>query len=167
MSLFGTNFRTQVFNYLPPVLRETSFVSYLYSLVSPVESKINSDVAFEAKIRDESRYNGQKILMQAGLNEIFGIAISPFILVETNRSVVGAGLIVDESELIDPALIMDEGEGLDTFLVLDESEDSGFSERLRVKIPVSLSTPDFDNRVEAEMLRLKSVGVTYTIETYV
>lgn len=165
MSLFDTTFRKQVFDYLPPVLRNSELVDYLYSLLIPIESRLIDDTAFEAENRDETRYNGQKIVLQAGINEIMGVTIAPFIIIVPRKTFLGiAPLILNESEVDETARIVNETESEETMLIINNSEETVFDEDFVVEIPASLSTSAFDERVDAKITRMKAIGLTHRIE---
>lgn len=166
MSLFDTKFKPQVTNYLPPVLRGSSIIDYLSSLVYPLEQRLLTDKAFETDINNRLRYNGQKIKMQAAINEIMGVVSAPYIIIVTRQTFVGLPqLVLDESEPGSTMLVFDEAEGGNT-LIIDESEEVADQDEFEVQIPVGLSNTDFDAKVEAEINKLKVAGTRFNITTY-
>lgn len=165
MSLFSVSFRKQVKDFLAPILRGETTIDFLYSLMKPLQTAINDNVSFEEETERRAKYNGRKIIIQTALNEIMGVTISPFILVETRQIFLGiAPVIYNEGEIGITAVIGNEVEN--TMIIINNSEETAFSEDVVVKIPIGLSTTDFDTNVEAEFLRYKVAGVTYRVETY-
>ena len=166
MSLFATNFRKQVTEWLAPVLRGSSHIDWLYSLVYPLETALTIDSTFETSVLDNIRYNGQKMVLQGGLNEIFGIAVAPFILIETRQTFNGLpALVLDQVEIGETSIVLDNTEG-DTMLILDESEETPFDEDFVVKIPIGIYTPALEAQVDSQVIKYKVAGTTYRIETY-
>ena len=163
MSLFDTTFRKQIFDYRPPVLRNSELVDYLYSLLIPIESRIIGDATFEAESRDETRYNGQKIVLQAGINEIMLVTVAPFIIIVPRQSFIGIpAVLFNESEVQETARIRSEPSV--TMVVINVSEETAFDEDFVVEIPAALSTPAFDEKVDAKIERMKVIGLTHRID---
>lgn len=166
MSLFNTDFGNQVLNWLPPVVRGASHVQWLYSLIWPVQTKIDSDTPFTETTLDDIRYNGQKMVMQGGINEKFGIVAVPFILIETRQTFNGLpALVLDEIEVGETSIVADQTEGV-TMLIIDDTEETAFVEDFKVKIPLFYHSATFEAQVDEEVKKYKVAGTTYTIETY-
>lgn len=166
MSLFGTNIRTQIQNYLPPEVRGSSWIDLLYSLLYPLHELLQSNVNFESDVLMRLKYNGQKIKLQAALNEIFGITIAPFIYIETRRTFIGtSALILDESEVGETSIVTDETEP-GTMLVIDESEETIQDFDFIVYVPLSIAVGDVLDQVRAEVQVYKIAGVNFDVQTY-
>lgn len=56
---------------------------FLYSLLEPLQTLTDELKTFETGEKKRARWNGQKMVLQAALNDIFGVTSAPFILVET------------------------------------------------------------------------------------
>ena len=165
MSLFSVSFRKQIKDFLAPVLRGEYLIDLFYYHLKPLQTAINTNVDFEEEQERRAKYNGQKIVLQTALNEIMSVTSAPFILVETRQSFLGiAPVFYNVFEPSITAVIGNVGEN--TIAVLNNSEETAYIEDVVVKIPVSLSTTNFDANVKAEFLKYKVTGVTYRIETY-
>lgn len=158
---------TQARRILAPVMRRgTSFVLFVQSLIKPLETVNAAWVTFEADVRKRSKFNGQKIVLQEALNDIFGVTVAPFIQVETNQVVGAANYFYKEAESDpDPNYFYKEAEpgGINYFY--KESEGGGQT-NFTVKIPVGIHTAELEARVSAETNKYKLAGMTFDIVTY-
>lgn len=166
MSLFSTNWRIQITRLLPARKRSTSVIDWLTALSEPVETKSTEMAAFDAEIRKRALWNGQIVVLQAALNNIFGVVSAPFILVETRISLAGIQYTYNSAEGLNPWYVYNETEGnYDTAYFFNNAElDDGND--FVVRIPAGIYTAELDRRIKAEVRTYKLAGKSFTTETY-
>ena len=159
------DFRRQVIMLLPPILRSISVVDWLSSLVKPLDTVMDDDWDYIYSQYIKGHLTGQKMVMQEGLNFLFGITISPFIIVETSKNEGTTLYAFNEAEGT-TSYIYNEAEGT-TVYVLNESEavQPGGTDFI-VKMPTVYASPENVNRLIQQVDILKVVGTTYQIITY-
>lgn len=160
MSLFGTTFRKQVTDFLPPVIRGESTIDWLYSLVEPVESALNAEAVYIDALDDLLRYKGQKIVLQSALNTLLAVV---GIVVVCRRTFNGiAPVLYNETESSAEETAITANPPYTSMVTINESEesnDAGFD----VQIPVGIWTQALEDEVEYYVKLLKASGTTYTI----
>lgn len=163
MGLFQTNWRTQVTNLLPPVLRSTSFIDYLASLVHPLQTDIDANASWEASIRLQAQINSQVILLRYYLNYFFNVTSSPLILVVTSQNNTLRTYFYNESEGLD-LYVHNESES-DPLYLYNESE-SIDSYDFTVKIPSGIYTAQIAQQATALVKIFKLTGKTFNVISY-
>jgi len=162
MSIFATNFRDRIKDYLPPAVRGSSVIDWLYSLAKPVESKIVGEAVYIAVLDEELKYNGQKIVLQAALNNLTG---ATGIIVVTNRTFNGlAPVLYNAIESINTGVTKNKIEGGDTMVTINTSEETNAKD-FQVQIPVGIHTADLEAEVDHYTNLMKPSGTTYEIIT--
>jgi hypothetical protein len=167
MGLFTSiDWRVQVNNLLPPVLRSESVIDYITALLSGL--KTNSDLfsIFEDATLDAARYNGQKIVLQAALNNIFGITSAPYIIVRNNGTASGVGYVFEEASA-NFSYAYGEAEAFKEYqLYAFESTFVGDDSSFTVKIPIGIYTAELDRQIKAQVTKYKLVGKSFNTITY-
>jgi hypothetical protein len=141
----------------------TALKDFLSSLLAPLQTNTDNMKSFETEYNKRSKFNGQKIVLQEALNNIFSVTVAPFIIVETNN-VPGINLYVFEPAENSPIIVKEITEG-DPLYIFESGEITSDYNFL-VKIPVGIYTAELDRRIKAETNRYKIVGVTFTTVTY-
>lgn len=142
----------------------TGIKDFLSSCVEPLQTKTDELSTFETQIRKEARWNGQKMILQAALNDIFGIVIAPFIIIEMNQSIATNTWFFQPSELI--AVYFSQPTENDPVYLNQSSELSSSDYDFTVYIPVGIYTAEVERRVRALTTLYKIVGPSFNIETY-
>lgn len=164
MGLFATDWRKQVERLLPSFKRGTSTIDWLTSLVVPLFTNGTTWDAFDTEIRKRARFNGQKMVLQAALNDIFGVISAPYIIVESQHSVVVNVFIYNEGEGLN-RFSYNEGETTPPLYTFNESETPDTFDFL-VKIPSGIHTAELERRVTEETRTYKLAGKTFDVITY-
>jgi hypothetical protein len=160
------SWRDEVTKMLPPSVRMANMIDWFASLVSPIQTGSDNIDLFEIDIRRRMKYNGQIMVLQASLNEIFGITVAPFIRVETN---------LDAAAI--PAFFYNEPEGIPTSYFYNASEipdttffspdpDLNTIPSFRVLIPSGIYTTTLEENVRTETQLYKIAGKLFTIIQY-
>lgn len=167
MGLFTSiDWRIQVNNLLPPILRSGSFIDLVTALLSGL--KTNSDLfsIFEDTTLDSARYNGQKIVLQAALNNIFGIISAPYIIVRTNNPSTGEGYIFEHLNS-NFSYAYGQAEAFKEYqLYAFESTFIGDDFSFTVYIPSGIYTPELDRQIQSQVTKYKLTGRTFNTIQY-
>lgn len=133
---------------------------FLAALVKPLQTASDSLDDFETEYRKRARFNGQKIILQEALNDIFGVT---GIYIEHNQD-IGENLYFYEEAELSPVYFYEESEN-DPVYFFEPSEvtmDYDFT----VFIPTGIHTAELERRVRAEVNLYKIAGTTFNIDTY-
>jgi hypothetical protein len=164
MSLFDVNWRTRVTNLLPSFKRSVSLVDFITALLEGLVLKSTEWTAFDADVSKRARFNSQIIVLQAALNNIFGVTSSPFILVETSQLIGQSLFIYNSSEGFQPTYIYNSGEN--SLIYIYNSSEISIGASFVVKIPSGIYTTELDRRIKSEVTTYKLSGMTFSTETY-
>jgi hypothetical protein len=164
--IIGT-WRDEVIKMLPPIMRGESVIDWLASLVSPVQTGTDNINDFEVQIRRRLKYNGQIMVLQAALDEIFGDGSPPFIRIETNRDPAAIpAFFYDETDGIPTAFFFDELDVGPTTFITPNTGDNNLIPTFRVLIPIAIHTPELEESVRVEVQLYKIAGKLFEITTY-
>lgn len=142
----------------------TGVKNYISALLKPLQTNTDSLKTFEAENTKRSKFNGQKIVLQAALNNIFGITIAPFIIVEINRA-TGSNIHFFESAELSPVYFSEPAES-DPVYFYEGSELTAGEYEFKILIPVGIHTAELERRVKAETNLYKLAGAAFIVETY-
>jgi hypothetical protein len=142
----------------------TGIKDFLAALVKPLQTNTDLLDDFEAQETKRATWNGQKIVLEAALNDLFGITVAPFIYIEMNRSVATNTYFYQPSEFI-PVYFSQPSEN-DPVYLSQESELSAVDYDFTVFIPVGIHTAELERRVRAETNLYKVVGPNFDIQTF-
>jgi hypothetical protein len=158
--------KEEVRKMLPPAVRHFSLLNFLGSLVKPLQTKNDELVLFEAAIRKRLKYNGQVMVLEASLNEIFDITIAPFIKVETNLDPGSTPDffygVADATPTFTAYGIAD---GVANYIISDPNG-SNTIVSFRVLVPVAIDTQALRDNITTEVNLYKIAGKTFEIITY-
>lgn len=141
----------------------TGLKDFLASLVKPLQTNSESLDDFETEYKKRAKFNGQKIVLQEALNDIFEVTSAPYIIVETSQEIGDILYFYEPSEL-SPVYFSEPSE-LDPVYVFEASEiTEGYD--FKVKIPSGIYTAELNRRVTAETNLYKLAGKKFITETY-
>lgn len=141
----------------------TGLKDYISALIKPLQTNTNSLKVFETEYKKRAKFNGQKIVLQSALNNIFGVAIAPFIIVTPNREIGENSYFYNDAE-ISPMYFYNDAEVNPKFSYNATEVVSDFD--FLIEIPIGIYTTDLERRVRAEANLYKLAGVTFDIITY-
>jgi hypothetical protein len=133
---------------------------FLYSLLEPLQTITDELKTFETNELKRAKWNGQKMVLQAALNDIFGITSAPFIIVETVPSVF---VYFYEASEATPVHFYEQVESSAVFFYEDSEL---LTVSFRVLIPSGIHTAELERQVRAQTNLYKLAGKTFDIETY-
>jgi hypothetical protein len=142
----------------------TGLKDFLSALVSPLQTATESLNIFSALYEKRVRFNGRKMVLQAALNDIFGITVEPYILIETYLDFAENVYLYEPSEST-PLSIFEEAEDTE-FFFFESAEIPTEVFDFIVKIPAGIYTLALDRRIKAETTLLKLAGKTFITQTY-
>jgi len=159
------DFRKQVVMLLPPLLRSTTMVDWIHSLVKPLDSILDLDWRFIYDEYIKGFLTGQKIVFQEGLNFLFRIETAPFILVETARDEGTTLYAFNEAEGT-VTFVYNEAELTDIYVLNEAEAVQPAGVNIIVKMPNTYATQENLDRLEQQVKVIKPAGTTYKIVTY-
>lgn len=119
---------------------------------------------FETQQLKRSKWNGRKMVLQAALNDIFGITTAPFIIVETNQS-LGTNKYFYRASELSPVYFSRAIEN-DPVFFYRSSELIPVDYDFLVKIPIGIDTAELERQVKAQTNLYKLAGPKFLITTY-
>ncbi len=141
----------------------TGLKDFLSALVKPLQTNTDLIKIFETDVTKRAKFNGQKIVLQEALNNIFGVTSAPFIIVELVET-IGSSLYFYEPSELSPVYFSEPVE-IDPVYFFESSEiTSGYD--FKIKIPSGIYTAELDRRIKAETTLVKLVGKTFITEIY-
>lgn len=165
MTLFDFDLESQVRNIFPPEKRNGSFFHFVYALISPLTTTRQKCQDFEEDVRTRSMYNGQKMVLQAALNQIFNVTSAPFIIIETIRETIDVKYFNNQSEALNPIFAYNQSES--SVLYLNNSNEAGsLANNFVVRIPSGIYTTEIERRLRAEVDNYKLFSKNFTVEQY-
>ena len=142
----------------------TQLKDFLAAIVSPLQTNTNSLKTFETEQTKRAKWNGQKIVLQAALNDIFGITSAPYIIIETNPDIGDNTEFYEPSEL-SPVYFSEPSEN-DPAYFFESSELSINDFDFTVRIPVGIWTTELERQVKAQTNLYKLAGKIFILNTY-
>ena len=136
---------------------------FLSALLSPLQTSTDSLKTFETLVNKEAVWNGRKMVLQAALNDLFGITVAPFIIIVPNQNLTGNLYFSEPSELT-PVYFGEVSENDPVYFGEPSEITSDFD--FTVKIPVGIATPEVQRRVKAYVNLYKLAGPSFNIITY-
>ena len=161
------SWRKEIEKMLPPAMRGVSFMDFIGSLVEPIQTVSDQVVIDEALIQTRLKYQGQVMVLQASLNEIFGITATPFIRIETNVDAAAIPAFVYAKLDGIPTMSIEEvGSLVDTAFIIPNPLEQNTIPSFRVLIPTGIWTQDLEDKVRIETQLYKIAGKLFEIKTY-
>ena len=142
----------------------TQLKDFLAGLVKPLQTNTDLLLTFETQVTKESHWNGRKIVLQAALNDLFGIASAPFIYIEWNRSVSQNTYFYEPSES-QPVYFSESSEN-DPVYFAESSELGTGDYDFIVWIPTGIWTTEVERRIKSYTTIYKLAGPKFIIDTY-
>jgi hypothetical protein len=134
---------------------------FLSALVKPLQTQTDGMKTFETEYLKRARFNGRKIVLQAALNDIFGVS---GIIVEWNRSVAELEYSYNEVEN-GPTYSYNMAENQPTYS-FNDGETPSENYDFKVLIPSGIYTTELDRRISAEVNLYKVMGTRFLTEQY-
>lgn len=142
----------------------TQLKDFLAALVSPLQTNTDSLKTFETEQTKHAKWNGQKIVLQAALNDLFVVTTAPYIIIETNPDIGDNTFFYEPSEL-SPVYFSEPSENDPTYF-FESSELGVFDYDFKVLIPTGIWTTELERQVRAQTNLYKLAGKIFIIETY-
>lgn len=136
---------------------------FISALLQGLQFNSNSLDVLYSDLLIRSRYNGQKMVMQKALNEIFGLAVNTIYIV-TGRNPNATIFFYEPAELVPTYFYEVSENNPEYFSEPGEITGSGFD--FVVLIPVGIWTAELDRRVRSEVVKIKLIGKTFTTQTF-
>lgn len=142
----------------------TSLKEFLAALLFPLQSLTTSMDSFDTLMKKSAKFNGQKMVLQAALNDLFSITVDPKILIENNSADANRIYFYNNAELT-KQYVFNNAES-NPFYFFNTAELTAQSYDFKVLIPTSLHTAELERRVKSETELIKLAGTRFIIETY-
>lgn len=142
----------------------TQVKDFLAALTVGLQTNGSIMKTFETEQVKRSTWNGRKMVLQAALNDIFGITSSPWILIETNESIGNNTYFFEPAEL-SPVYFSEPSE-IDPVYFFEPSELTSVDYDFKILIPSGIDTVELERQVTAQANLYKLAGTRFIIETY-
>lgn len=142
----------------------TQLKDFLSALLKPLQTNTDALLTFETQVTKEAHWNGRKIVLQAALNDLFGITSAPFIYIEWNRD-VGTNFYMYESTELTPVYFSEPSEN-DAVYLSESSELPSADYDFIVWIPTGIWTIEVERRIKAYTNLYKLAGPSFITDTY-
>jgi len=160
MGFFNLTWKTQINRIMPPVMRGVNTIDFVGALVEGLQFNSIEYSDFEDELRTRARYNGKKLVLQAALNEIFGIIAAPFIIIAWRRGIASPTyfhpIVNDNTAYFFPLSDL-------TTAFFHAESDAGTGKDFTVEIPSGIHTTELEQKVNAEVIAYKIAGVSFDI----
>lgn len=163
MSLFNINWKNQVTNILPPDVRSDQMINFVTALLKPLAQDSIEMTAFDLDQRTRVKFNGQKIVLQAALNYLYGVVTEPPIYILTTTG-TGATAYVNNLSEADPGYVYNASETTPGY-VYNKSEAQTAIDFV-VYVPASIYSAELERRITASVQLIKVGGVDFEVEQY-
>ena len=166
MGIYDINFNTLTREFLPPDKREDVEVSWLTALLEPLQT-LHDDtfITYKAEVITKAKQNGQKILLEDTLNNVFGVVGPQFIQIDNSGDDVTPDIFYNESEGVTPFTLYNESEAQPAVYFNNEAELTN-NRIFIVKVPIAIYTAVGETAIREEVDRLRPYSTFYTIITY-
>ena len=142
----------------------TALKDFIAALMEPMQTRTDDLKNFETEQTKRAKFNGQKIVLQAALNDLFGITSAPFIIVETNRN-IGSNLYFYEPSEDQPVYFAEPSEN-DPIYFFEPGELTVTDYDFIVHIPSGIWTAELERRIKAQTMIYKLAGPKVIFDTY-
>jgi hypothetical protein len=162
MKIFdAVEWRKQVINLLPPVVRGGNVVDFVSSLLVGLQTKGDEMDAQEDIWLKTATFNGQKMVLQAALNDLM---VLTGIYIEINSSPNENVFLYEAVEIL-PVYLYDSTEATPVYF-FDESEVLANDYDFIIYIPILDHTAEVERRVKNYANLYKTAGTQFKIDTY-
>lgn len=142
----------------------TQLKDFLAALVKPLQTNTDALLTFETQVTKEAHWNGRKIVLQAALNDLFGITSAPFIYIEWNREISTNTYFYRRSENT-PVYFNRKSEN-DPVVFFRRSETVAVDYDFIVWIPSGIFTSEVERRIRAYTNIYKLAGPSFITNSY-
>jgi len=142
----------------------TQLKDFLSGLTEALQTNGDSMVDFESEQIKHAKWNGRKIVLQAALNDLFGITSPPYIIIETNQD-IGTNLYFFEASELQPVYFSEVIEN-DPVYFFESSELGVINYDFKALIPSGIWTSEVERRIKAYTRLYKLAGPTFITEIY-
>ena len=161
MGLFAANWKTQVEKIQAPVYRTGALLDFLRALGGQLQYSNDIFNTFDATVRKQSLWNGQKIVLQAALNDYFALAANT---IRVNTNLTTALIFTYNEAESQTTFIFNEAEATKKY-VYNEGEITN-TVNFTVQIPIGIYTAEMIRRVSSITTLYKLAGVTFNTASY-
>lgn len=142
----------------------TGLKDFISGLAQPLQYQSGIMDSFYIDLLARSQYNGQKMVMQKALNEIFATGYGAHeIIVQLNNSLTDYLYFFEASET-SPEYFFESAEATPVYFF--EPSETPPAASFTIKIPVADYTAELDRRIKAEVNGMKLTGKTFLTTTY-
>ena len=165
MSIYDLDFSIFANEFLPPDKRGTVQNAWQTALLTPGQ-QLHDEIfsTYRPDVIARSKHNGQKVIMEAVLNETFNITALPFIYIDNTGDDIRPQTFFNQSEGYPPVILYNESEG--TPFYFNNKSESQQNNDFKVYVPAAVYAANGEARIAAEVDRLRPYSTNYTIISY-
>lgn len=142
----------------------TQVKDFLAALTKGLQTNGALMKTFETEQTKRATWNGRKMVLQAALNDIFGITADPFIIVETNQN-LGTNRYFFRASELSPVYFSRTIEN-DPVYFYRSSELIPVDYDFVIHIPSGIDTAELERQIKAQTNLYKLAGPSFIIDTY-
>lgn len=166
MSVYTVNFNDFVTDYLPPDKREPVNKAFLSACLEPLATLHNDTYnVFKPDIIDRTKHNGQRILMESILNDVFSVTAAPFIYIDNSGDNITPDIFFNEAEGLPAFIFFNEAEGQAPAYFNNEAEVTN-NRNFVVYVPAAVYASVGEPAIKQQVDRLRPYSTFYTIVQY-
>jgi hypothetical protein len=166
MSIYNLDYSIFANEFLPPDKRGTVQNAWQKAVVTP-EQNLHNDVflTYRPDVIARSKHNGQKVVMEAVLNETFNIVSLPFIYIDNTGDDVNPITFFNINEGYPAVTFYNDNESQPVVSFFNETE-AEQNNNFKVYVPAATYTAQGVAKIAAEVDRLRPYSTNYTIISY-
>lgn len=166
MSIYDLNYSIFANEFLPPDKRAPVQKAWQTALLTP-EQTLHDDIfkTYRPDVLARAKQNGQKIIMESVLNEVFGVTGPSLIYIDNTGDDISPVIFFNKSEGYPPVYFYNQSEGQPPVYFNNKSE-SLTNTNFKVYVPAATYAAYGIDRIAAEVDRLRPYSTNYTIISY-
>tara|TARA_R110001606_G_scaffold138471_1_gene276631 strand:- start:1019 stop:1519 length:501 start_codon:yes stop_codon:yes gene_type:complete len=166
MSIYSLDYSIFANEFLPPDKRGTVQNSWQKALLTP-EQNLHNEVfiTYRPDVIARSKHNGQKVVMEAVLNETFNIVSLPFIYIDNSGDDVAPITLFNETEGYPAVTFYNSNESQPGVFLFNTTE-ANTNNEFKVYVPAATYNAQGEAKIAAEVDRLRPYSTNYIIISY-
>jgi len=166
MSLYSLDYNIFINEFLPPDKRAPIMKAFLGANLTPVKT-LHEEVftTYRPQVLAKSKQNGQKIILEAVLNEVFNTTSPALIYIDNTGDDKPPITFFNQSEGYPSVVFYNQSEGQAAATFYNQSEAQANND-FKVYVPAAIYSANGEAKIRAEVDRLRPYSTNYIIISY-